>query len=326
MRLALITPASPTSRYGNRRTAERWAAFLQDDGHEVSISESWTGEPADAMLALHARRSHESITRFATEYPRKALIVALTGTDLYRDIHHDKNAQESLALATRLVVLQEAGLMELSPVHREKTWVVYQSAEPVERRRPSEKSFEVVVIGHLRTEKDPFRAALAATLLPPASRIRVIQAGGARDPILAAEAESLMRDNQRYRWLGEVSHEEVRDLLSRARLLVQSSFMEGGANAISEALAAELPVVASDIPGNIGMLGAGYPGYYPPGDEQALARILQKAERDAGFYAKLQAGCEMRRHLVSAEHERESLRALISTLAVGQTGYNARHG
>ena len=317
MRLALITPSSPTSQHGNRRTAERWASFLRDDGHEVSISESWTGEPADTMLALHARRSHESITRFATEYPRKALIVALTGTDLYRDIHHDKNAQESLALATRLVVLQEAGLMELSPAHREKTWVVYQSAEPVERGRPSEESFEVVVIGHLRTEKDPFRAALASQLLSPTSRIRVIQAGGARDPALAAEAESLMRDNQRYRWLGEVSREEVRDLLSRARLLVQSSFMEGGANAISEALAAGLPVVASDIPGNIGMLGADYPGYYSPGDEQALARILQKAERDAGFYAKLRAGCERRRHLVSAEHERESLRALVSTLAFG---------
>lgn len=326
MKLVLITPASPTSRYGNRRTAERWAVFLRDLGHEVCVEESWTGGPADAMLALHARRSHDSVARFATEHPLKPLIVALTGTDLYRDIHHDKEAQNSLDLATHLVVLQEAGLAELPPHHREKTRIVYQSAEPVERSTPSKVEFEVVVIGHLRAEKDPFRTALASQLLPPTSRVRVIQAGGARDPALVAEAESLMRANPRYEWVGEVSREKVRDLLSRARLLVQSSFMEGGANAISEALAAELPVVASNIPGNVGMLGADYPGYYPAGDEQALARMLEKAEGDAGFYAKLEAGCEARRYLALAEHERGSLETLISDLAIGQTGYNARHG
>lgn len=326
MKLALITPAAPNSRYGNRQTAERWASILRDLGHRVAVQEFWDGEPADLMLALHARRSHDSIARFATDYPHLPLVVILTGTDLYRDIRHDESARESLDLATRLVVLQEAGLAELAPRHREKARVVYQSAEPVERRTPSKDSFDVCVIGHLRAEKDPFRAALAAQLLPPTSRIRVIQAGGAREPALAAEADSLVRANPRYEWVGELSREEVRDLLSRARLLVQSSFMEGGANAISEALAAGVPVVASDIPGNVGMLGEDYPGYYPAGDEHALARLLEKAEGDAEFYAGLEAGCEARRYLASPEHERGALLALISEIVVGQTGYNARHG
>lgn len=311
MRIALITPAGAESRYGNRRTAERWAGFLRQLGHEVVVEETWIGEAADAMIALHARRSHDSIARYAAAHPDRPLLVALTGTDLYRDIRLDADARRSLDLATGLVVLQEAGLAELGPRHRAKAQVVYQSAEPLERRKPSDTSFDVCVVGHLRAEKDPFRAALATQLLPPASRIRVIHAGGAREKELAAEAESLMRENPRYEWLGEVSHEQVRELLSHARLLVQSSFIEGGANTISEALAAGVPVIASGIPGNVGMLGEDYPGYYPVGDEHTLAWLLERAERDPAFYALLETRCEARRHLALPEHEREALRALI---------------
>lgn len=311
MRFALITPAGAKSRYGNRRTAERWACFLRQLGHEVAVEEAWSGKPADAMIALHARRSYHSIARYAAAYPGRPLLVTLTGTDLYRDIRDDKEAQESLELATGLILLQEAGLAELEPCHRAKARVVYQSAEPIQRRSPSETSFDVCVIGHLRPEKDPFRAALATRLLSPASRIRVIHAGGAREKELAAEAEALMKESPSYDWLGEVSQERVRDLLSRARLLVQSSFIEGGANTISEALAAGVPIIASAIPGNVGMLGEDYPGYYPAGDEHALARLLERAACDPAFYELLEARCEARRYLALPDHEREALRLLI---------------
>ncbi len=317
MRIALITPAGAKSRYGNRRTAERWAYFLRQLGYEVVVEEVWQGEAADVMIALHARRSHQSIVRYAAAHPECPLLVALTGTDLYRDIRDDGDAQESLELATGLVVLQEAGLTELESRHRTKARVVYQSAKPTRREPPSETSFDVCVIGHLRAEKDPFRAALATRLLPPASRIRVIHAGGAREKELATKAGALMAENPRYDWLGEVSQERVRELLSRARLLVQSSFIEGGANAISEALAAGVPIMASDISGNVGMLGEDYPGYYPAGDEHALARLLEHAESEPAFYELLEARCEARRHLAQPEHEREALRTLIEDATEG---------
>jgi hypothetical protein len=47
---------------------------------------------------------------------------------LYRDIRSDAQAQRSLDLATRLVVLQAEGLRELPPVHAAKAMVIYQSA------------------------------------------------------------------------------------------------------------------------------------------------------------------------------------------------------
>ncbi len=312
MKIYIVTPAGPKLRNGNRVTAVRWSRFLRQLGHEVSLGESWGGKEPDVMIALHARRSHPSIKSYATAHPDRPLIVTLTGTDLYRDIRSDEAARESLELATALIVLQEKGLGELEPRHRTKTRVVYQSAEPVKPQPPAKRHFEVCVIGHLRDEKDPFRAALAARLLPSTSRIRVTHTGRPYDEEFAGRARLEASENPRYRWLGEAPRWQARRLLARSRLLAQTSVMEGGANVVSEALASGVPVVASDIPGNVGILGEGYPGYYPVGDEEALARLLHRAETDGAFYEALKARCAERKHLVLPEREKAALGGLVA--------------
>ncbi|CAN5653984.1 hypothetical protein BH24ACT22_BH24ACT22_06710 [soil metagenome] len=314
MKIILVTPAAPKSLSGNRNTAVRWARFLEEAGHEVSVEETWDGEEADLMITLHARRSHLSIAAYASAHPDNPLVVVLTGTDLYRDLNTDENARESLELATGLIVLQDAALEELADRHRRKTRVIYQSAEPSKPLPPDEHFFDVCVVGNLREVKDPFRAALAARLLPAGSRIRILHAGKAQDERFEEEARAHMEASPSYQWLGELHHSEVRDLLSRSRLLVQSSVMEGGANSVCEALAAGLPMIASNIPGNIGMMGENYPGYYPVGDTEALASLLEKAERDEDFYRSLKAACEARRHLVSPERERGALETLVTEI------------
>ena len=311
MKISLITPAGPKLRNGNRTTAVRWTRFLRQLGHEVLLEERWGGTKSDAMIALHARRSHPSIKSYASSHPDRPLIVALTGTDLYRDIHSDEAAVESLDLATALIVLQDEGPKELEPHHQSKTNVIYQSARPVRPLPPAKSYFDVCVIGHLREVKDPFRAVLAARLLPPSSRVRVTHTGRPYNEEFAREARRHASENPRYRWLAEVLPWQARRLLARSRLLAQTSVMEGGANVVSEALASGVPVVASDIPGNIGMLGDDYPGYYPVGDEEALARLLHRAETDEGFYEKLKARCEARKRLVTPEREKAALGRLI---------------
>ena len=311
MRVSLVTPAPPRSLHGNRTTAVRWARFLRQLGNEVLLEEAWGGEGTDMMIGLHARRSHPSIERYDAAYPGHPLVVALTGTDLYRDIRSDDTARESLELATALVVLQEMGLKELEPRHRAKARVIYQSAEPIKPQPPAKRYFDVCVIGHLRAEKDPFRAALAVRLLPPTSRVRVTHVGRPYTEEFTRNARAHMASNPRYRWLGEVPRWKARRLLTRSRLLVQSSFIEGGANVVSEALAAGVPVVASDVPGNVGMLREDYPGYYTVGDEAALARLLQRAETDGGFYALLRDRCAARAYLVQPERERDALGRLV---------------
>ena len=41
MKIALVTPAGPGMRNGNRHTALRWAAFLQAAGHQVTVEVEW---------------------------------------------------------------------------------------------------------------------------------------------------------------------------------------------------------------------------------------------------------------------------------------------
>jgi len=324
IKISLVTPAGAGLRSGNRTTADRWARFLRELGHEVLVDEAWGGERTDLMIALHTRRSHPSISRYAAGHQEHPLVVVLTGTDLYRDIRFDQDAQDSLRLATRVVVLQEAGLAELEPRHRAKARVIYQSAEPIRPQPKAKTSFDVCVVGNLRAEKDPFRCALAARSLPSTSRIRITHAGKAQSEEFAGRARALAQAEPRYRWLGEVPRWRVRRLLSRAHLLVQSSVMEGGANAVAEALAAGVPVIASRIAGNVGMLSEDYPGYYPVGDERALALLLERAESDAAFYELLKARCAARRAWTLPERERKALGSLIEEVASGSANGQAQ--
>jgi hypothetical protein len=159
MRIALVTPAGPGMRNGNRHTALRWAAFLRGAGHKVDVSVQWAPDSrVHAMLALHARRSYQSIKTFSSD---KLLVVALTGTDVYRDIHDSAEARESLELAHRLIVLQPKAAQELPPGLRRKVRVVVQSCPTRLRHDPVGTRFRVCVIGHLRAEKDPLRTLAA---------------------------------------------------------------------------------------------------------------------------------------------------------------------
>ena len=315
MKIAIVTPAAAGERTGNRHTAQRWATMLRAAGHKVGVATEWDRAPADVLVALHARRSHSSVLGYRQAYPEGKLVVVLTGTDLYRDILYDADAQLSMKLAQRLVVLQHEGLKELPRQFRAKTRVVYQSAQVQARAIPPKKTFRVCVVGHLREEKDPFRAALALKLMPPGEKIELVQMGKAMSPALAAQAKTLMAHDPRYRWLDGLPHWRALGWLGRSHLMVISSRMEGGANVIAEAVCAGVPVLASAIPGNIGMLGSDYPGYYPPGDEKALAKLLAKAMRHQAYYQSLRRGIAARRHLFRPQSELASLKRLLRELA-----------
>ncbi|HXE75016.1 MAG TPA: selenoneine biosynthesis selenosugar synthase SenB [Candidatus Xenobia bacterium] len=291
MRIQIVCPAPAGSRSGNRITAERWARLLRGLGHRVRIAQRSTSGRSDLLIALHARRSAEAVLRFRAAHPECPVVVALTGTDLYRDLRRSRKAQRALREADRLVALQPRALDKIPAALRRKARVIYQSAEPTRRRSPAPPFFDVAVVGHLRRVKDPFRAALASRRLPPESRIRILHAGAELEPGMAARARAEARHNLRYRWLGELTPAASRRLIARSRLLVLSSWVEGGANVISEAVVSGVPVLASRIEGNVGLLGAGYGGYFPAGNTGALARLLRRSETDARFYARLKRHC-----------------------------------
>jgi len=312
----IATPAQPGSKTGNRITALRWAKRLRELGWRVQVGDLWTGERCDLLVALHARKSHASIVRHAREQPDSPRIVALTGTDLYGDIiDDDVAAAESLGLATRLVVLQPRGIDQLPEQFRGKARVIRQaaSAAPSMATQPG---FVAYALSHLRDVKDPLLAAHAVALLPATSTIRVIHIGGAHDETWrtrAVEAERATRG--RWTWLGARPRVSALGLLASGRLLVLTSRSEGGANVVTEAIAAGVPVLSTRIDGSLGILGDDYPGYFEVGDAAGLAELLTRCEAEPGFLAELRTRVAELRPLVDPARERASWRALLQELA-----------
>ncbi|WP_372998206.1 selenoneine biosynthesis selenosugar synthase SenB [Marinobacter sp.] len=293
MRLIMITPAKPGSKAGNRATAERWKSLLENAGHSVEVVTEYRGEPCDGFIALHAWRSVAAVRRFRESWPARPLIVALTGTDIYRyQYEYPEDTLYSMEQADALIGLHTLVADDIPADFAGKLVTLYQSADgpesyPAPQPAVKDNGFGVCVIGHLRDEKDSLRAAYAARLLPEDSGIQVFCAGKPHNQDWQRKAEQEMSENPRFSWLGELEKAETRQLMANSQVMVISSVMEGGANVVSEACRAGLPVIASDIPGNVGLLGKGYGGYFPAGDEQALANLLLRAEQTPEFLATL---------------------------------------
>jgi glycosyltransferase involved in cell wall biosynthesis len=163
------------------------------------------------------------------------------------------------------------------------------------------------------------RTALALRRLRADTHLRVTHAGEALSPTWARQARAAMARDPRYRWLGEVPRGQARRLLARSHLLVLSSRMEGGANVVSEALVEGVPVLASRIPGSVGLLGARYPGYFPIGDTAALAGLLHRAAASPAFYARLADWCARLAPQFEPDRERAAWDELLRELVPAET-------
>jgi putative glycosyltransferase (TIGR04348 family) len=318
----IVSPALAAANNGNWQTAWRWSRFLAA-GHRVAIATDWQpadgfcGDPQatpDAMIALHARRSAGAIERWAATGSPLALV--LTGTDLYRDIRVDAAARRSLALADRIVCLQERGPDELDPALRARTEVIYQSARSLRPGRPRRRSVDLLLVGHLRPEKDPLTAARALARLPDPA-LRLVHVGDVRDPACGEAFLQAARADARIELRGRLDHAATRQLIRRGRVLLLPSLMEGGANVLIEAVTCGVPVLASRIPGSVGMLGEDYPGYFPVGDDAALAALIARCQAEPAFLDALRARCAARAPLFAPALERAAVRSLAHNLLAG---------
>jgi putative glycosyltransferase (TIGR04348 family) len=250
--------------------------------------------------------------------------VVLTGTDLYRDIRSDAQAQHSLDVATRLVVLQELGVQELPAPYRAKAKVIYQSVPARKDVAKTRSRLRAVMVGHMRDVKSPQTLFDAARLLRSRDDIVIRHIGRAEEEAWAQRARETAAACPNYEWVGPLPHEQTRSAIQRAHVLVHTSALEGGAHVIMEAVCSGTPVIASRVAGNVGMLGADYEGYFDHGDAAALARLLaacrdtQATDDPARFgLARLRAQCAQRAPLFAPEAEEQAVQQLVQELLIG---------
>ncbi|MDP1743137.1 MAG: selenoneine biosynthesis selenosugar synthase SenB [Polaromonas sp.] len=318
-RVVIVSPALADANNGNWQTARRWQQMLAP--HAVRIVREWPDAAASAqdqvLLALHARRSAASIAAWSAAHGPAGLGVVLTGTDLYRDIHNNDAARQSLALAQRLVVLQDLGPEALPAPLRPKVRVIFQSTTARQTLVKSPRFLRALMVGHLRDEKSPQTLFEAARLLAGEPTLLIDHIGEGLDPELGEQARATAAACPNYRWLGGQVHEATRRRIQRAHVLVHTSRMEGGAHVIMEAVRSGTPVVASRIAGNVGMLGKDYAGYFEWGDAAALAALLQRCHDSPGpqgLLARLGAQCARRAPLFDPAAERSALLQLVQEL------------
>lgn len=315
MKILIITPALPSARAGNRTTAQRWGMIFESLGHKVRIATRYDGSTVDTIVVLHAWRNAQAVHDFTTRFPDRPCILALTGTDIYQFIDSAPDITlSSIRAATHLVGLNDQAKYRLPVDQREKLTIIFQSCQFHNVRPRPQKHFEICVAGHLREEKDPLRPALAVRALPSSSKIKVAHYGKAFNLRWQQQARLETARNRRYQWCGEILPAQLINSYARASLLIQPSYMEGGANTVSEALTAHLPVVASRIAGNVGLLGEDYPGLFEPGNTEELRQLLLRAEKDKRFYRELDESCRSKRHAFSRACETSAWQKLLKQI------------
>ena len=318
LRVVIVSPALADSNNGNWQTARRWQKLLS--AHSARIVRQWPDAQSDrddVMLALHARRSADSVQAWHARHQQRGLGVVLTGTDLYRDIAHDPQAQKSLALARSLVVLQAMGVKSLPPQHQAKARVSFQSRGTRQALSQTTRHLRVVMVGHLREEKDPLTLMAAARKIAPDAGVFIDHIGSALEPELGQAAQTTQLHCPHYRWLGSLPHAQTLQRIQRAHLLVHCSRMEGGAHVVMEAICSGTPVLASRIDGNVGLLGEDYGGLFEAGDGQALADLLlacQAPQTGLDLVAHLRHQCALRAPLFEPSAERAALHRWVQDL------------
>ena len=302
MQIAIFSKATRETRSGNWITASRWRKLLRSAGYRVAIvhdeSEIETCS-ADLLIGLHARRSAKALRIFKRVNPGGSTMVAMTGTDIYRDLSPSRKRQSAAATRSlddcdRIILLQPLMAKRLRTAWRAKSSVVMMDASKVKApaKRTVKSTLGACVVGHLRYEKDPLRAAMAVRKLPRDVSIEVTHAGGALSDSFQVRAERELSQNENWNWLRSVEYAKVQQLMRNSDVLVNSSRSEGAPNVLFEAIGWRLPIIASRIDGHVGVLGADYRGYFKVGDTDGLQKLLVRCARDEAFYRQLVTAVE----------------------------------
>ncbi|MGE0483664.1 MAG: glycosyltransferase [Gammaproteobacteria bacterium] len=261
-----------------RRTLRTWRPAIV---HFMLPEAYLVGAPV-CLLSSSARRvmSRRSLRLYQRRYPGAALVERC----LHRAMH--AVVANSRAVAGELVE-EGVAATQLALIYNG----VAASALPpraVARARLGlpEDAFVLVVVANLIPYKGhaDLIHALTRARLPRSWHLLCCGRDDGVGADLAAQAQAC-GVAEKITWCGLV--DDPRPMLAAADLAVLPSHQEGFSNALLEAMAAGLAVIATDVGGNGEALGGVAGRLVPPCDPASLARAIAELAADAGARARL---------------------------------------
>lgn len=309
----ILVPNLGIASAGNSVTADRYRVIFESLGHSTTITDTPSSK---VVVALNAYRTSVAVGALAAH---TTLVAVLTGTDIYKFWDTDREAVAStLQRASVIVGLNDRAGHRLPEELQSKFTTIKEGAErtPVSEMHSPPPPLKAIAVGHLREEKDPQLLIDALNLLPPQSSMRVDHYGATHSEQWGEWARQVCAGNARYQWHREVPRSALEDVYANAHLLINTSRIEGGANVVSEAVMAGLPILATAIDGNVGVLGSAYPGLVAPGSAADLAEKLRWVESDPDALETLARASRGLQGELSIEHEAEQWRILLDGLTL----------
>lgn len=334
MKISISSPFPADSLQGNSVSGRRISGLLSDAGHQVEIFQDGFAADCDFLIALNAWRSAGVIEQFATVQgtvsdrtgyndkvyrvqSRPRLVVIMTGSDLFPlDGILKAETLRSIQLADAIVVTQDQARDKINhPLVREIRKSIELPAEIIDYEgfpKRTTPPFRGMLVAHLREQKNPFLYLRSIPHLK--TPIQIHHYGNANSMEFRENAGKY--SSEAYEWKGEVPRSDLLKALKNADFLLNTSYIEGSSNAIYESIALGTPIIASAIPGNIGVLGKDYPGLFHLDDSKSLASILDTFSTSESFRNRIQEWCDALKVDFDPRREQKDWCDLLAELTV----------
>jgi glycosyltransferase involved in cell wall biosynthesis len=189
---------------------------------------------------------------------------------------------------------------------------------PMPPREPAGEALRILTVGRLIPVKglDTLMRAVACLRRQKRTVEWTIVGDGPERPALERLARKLEIE-QAVHFAGSVEQDRIQSYYEQADVYVLPSYAEGLPVVLMEAMAKQIPVVASSIAGVPELVEKGHSGLLvPPGDVEQLARAIGRLADDPALRQRL--GCQGRRQVV-AKHDIRRIGEELDALFQGRS-------
>lgn len=238
------------------------------------------------------------IAGLACWFTRKPFITTLRGEDVSRanvSWVYRMFLWTCVRNGSRVVAVGDAmakGLREMFPGYAEKVVVLSNGVSPrllsINSGCGQPVQLRILVVGSLIPRKGVDTVIKAIAELPDSAGASLTLVG---DGVDRNRLESLVRElgvERKVQFIGEIEPERVVHFYESADVFVLASYSEGRPNVVMEAMAAAVPVIASEIDGVKELVTADETGlFFQPGDVSGLTDQLLRVSKNVELRDRL---------------------------------------